>query len=331
MENHILEFSFLDTNESFKFKDGFSFIKNSRLLKVLKTENFNNDESNLVIKSLNDTKINEVFQLKINIKYIGYFLVNFPLKENAKEKYLPLIDEIKLLKDDTEEKGKQLLKIEKVILILNKYNPIYSVFIGREDTFLYLKECNKVNVTFPLLFPSIEEEVNVKVIEKPKKEVKEKKESKSKFKFDFKKLIQPILNIEGPFFTLDFLFDLVFSFFLTFALYATCAFFYKSDLKGLLFLFQIFFYCFCLVYNLYLSKIKGKRKDQEGIVFIIYAYILLGVGLGNLGSFFFVEYALKMNDVPLLALPIILSFVICASALPLLKVIYNYIKKRKLN
>ena len=237
------------------------------------------------------------------------------------------------MKDDSYlEKDNQLLKIEKVILILNKYKPIYSIFIGREDTFLYLKECNKVEPSFPFLFPSINEEVSVKVVEKPKKEVK-KKETNSLSKFSFKKLFSFILklDIEGPFFTLDFLFDLVFSFFLTFALYSTCAFFYKDDLKGLLFLFQIFFYLICLIYNLYLSKYKGKRKEQKGATIIAYCYILLGVAIANLASFYFVGYALKMSDVPLLALPIILSFVICASALPLLKVIYNYIKKRKLN
>ena len=310
----------METNEFFEFKIGFSFLKSKKLYNALKTENFNNTESTLVIKSLNDTKINEVFQLKINIKHIGYFLVNLPLEENAKEKYLPLIEEIKLLKDESDDKDKQLLKIEKVILILNKYNPIYSIFIGREDTFLYLKECNKVEPSFPLLFPQIEEEVTVKVVEKPTKENK-------KFKFDLKFLSNLKINIDPPFFSLDFLFHLLFSLFLSFSLYVSIAFFYQGDLKGLFFIAQFIFYGFCLVYNLYSSKYKGKRKNQKGEDIIIYSYIFLGTSIGCLVSVLFTNFALKMEDVPFLIAPILISFVLCLGALPLLKLIMKYIKK----
>ena len=137
MEKGNIVFSFLDTKDTFEFSNGFSYVSNKRLLQTIKSENFKNYESSLVIKSLNDTKINEVTQLKISIHYIGYFLVNFPFEENAKEKYAPIVNEIKLLKDESEDKDSQLLKIEKVLNILNKYNPIYSVFIGKNDVFEY--------------------------------------------------------------------------------------------------------------------------------------------------------------------------------------------------
>ena len=133
MNNQQLIFSFSDTNESFGYGNGFSFIKNRKLFNALKIELSTNVDSSVVIKSLDNLKISDVFQLKINIKKIGYFLVNFPLEENADQKYLPLIEEIKTLKDEYEEKDKQLLKIEQVILILNKYQPIYSIFIGKKD------------------------------------------------------------------------------------------------------------------------------------------------------------------------------------------------------
>ena len=100
-------------------------------------------------------------------------------------------------------------------------------------------------------------------------------------------------------------------------------------MKGFIFLVQIFFYGFCLVYSLFLSKFKEKRIEHRGEDTIIYSYIFLGTALGNLISFFIVRYALKMSDVPILALPVILSFVICLSAFPLLKLTYNLVKKRK--
>lgn len=321
MKNSSLIFSFSDSNKTFEFNDGFSFVKNRRLFDTLKLENYKNSDSLLVFKSLNNVKISDTFQIKINIKQIGYFLVNFLCEENSKNEYLSLIKEIESLKDDAVLEEMQLLKIEKVILILNKYHPIYSIFIGREDTFLYLKECNKVVPSFPLLFPQIVEEVEVEVVEKRVQENK-------KLNFNWLRKLSFLTNIEKPFFTLDFLFDLVFSFFLTFALYSTCAFFYKDDLKGLLFLFQIFFYLICLIYNLYLSKYKGKRKEQKGATIIAYCYILLGVAIANLASFYFVGYALKMSDVPLLALPIILSFVLCLASLPILTLVLKLIKKR---
>lgn len=323
MKNQNVIFSFLDTKQSFEFKNGFSFINNKKLFDVLKTENFRNTESSLVIKSLDNLKISEVFQIKINIKQIGYFLVNLPFEENAKDKYTPLIKEIECLKDnDSFENEKQLLKIEKVIVILNKYYPIFSIFVGRDDTFNYLKECNKVTPKFPLLFPQIVEDLSVKVIEK-----NEKTSNKTNFKF-FEK-VSVIFDIEKPFFKTDFLFDLLFALFISFSLYTTFAFFHNADMKGFIFLVQIFFYGFCLVYSLFLSKFKEKRIEHRGEETIIYSYIFLGSALGNLISFFIVRYALKMSDVPILALPIILSFVICLSALPLLKLTYNLVKKRK--
>lgn len=323
MENQNIIFSFLNSNESFEFQSGFSFVKNEKLLNILKNENFRNEESSLVIKSLNDTKINEVFQIKIDIKYIGYFLVNFPQNENAKEKYFPLIHEIECLKDDCyEEKETQLLKIEKVISILNKFNPIYSIFIGRKDTFHYLKECYKVEPLFPLLFPEIVEEVRVEVVENDTK-------GPNRFFLFLKKVINAF-DIEKPIFTLDYLFDLLFSLFVAFSFYTAVAFFYKNDLKGLIFVAQILFYSFCLGYSLFLFKYKDKRRERKGEDIIISTYILVGVSLGNFISYIVTAYLLNMADIPLLVAPLILSFVVCLAILPLIKLIYNLIQKKKL-
>lgn len=325
MKKQNLMFSFLDNNETFEFENGFSFIRNERLFNSLKCENYKIDDSLLIVKSFGNTKANEFFQLKINIKYIGYFLVNFPFKENAKEKYRPLIEEIESLKEDTyEEKDKQLLKIERVILILNKYKPVFSLFIGRGDTFAYLKECSKTTPLFPLLFPEITEKITVKIVEKEKKEKKN-----SKFGYYLKK-INDFFDIEKPIFTLDYLFDLLFSLFTSFSFYTAVAFFYKDDLKGLIFVAQILFYGFCLGYSLYLFKYKDKRRERKGEDILITTYILVGVALGNFISYVVTTFLLNMADIPLLIVPFILSFVICLSVLPLLKLIYNLIQKKKL-
>ena len=323
MENQGIIFSFLGSDELFEFQNGFSFVKNEKILNILRNENFKNEESSLIIKSLNNIKINEVFQLKINIKHVGYFLVNFPLEENVKEKYLALIKEIECLKEPAiDEKEKQLLKIERIIFILNKFNPIYSIFIGKEDTFSYLKECNKVEPLFPLLFPQVEEEINIEVVER-----KTKKKRKSSFKI---KDILKVFDIEKPFFKTDYLFDLLFSLFIAFSFYTAVAFFYKDDLKGLIFVAQILFYGFCVGYSLFLFKYKDKREEHKGEDIIISTYILVGTALGNFISYVVTTYLLKMEGIPLLIIPLIFSFVICLSILPLLKLIYNLIQKKKL-
>ena len=323
MEKNSLIFEFADSHETFEFQKGFSYVENDKLSDTLRCEYYKNFDSTLVIKNLNNIKINDVFQIKINIKYIGYFLVNFLFEKDAKEKYHPLIEEIELLKEtEHEEKDKQLLKIEKVIAILNKYNPIYSIFIGKGDVFSYLKECNKVAPLFPLLFPKIVEKVSVEIVKK----------RKEKKKFDSKLLlkIKSFFDIEKPFFKTDYLFDLLFSFFTSFSSYTAVAFFYKDDLKGLIFVAQILFYSFCLFYSLYLFKYKDKREKHKGEDIIISTYILVGVALGNFISYVVTTFLLNMTDIPLLIVPFILSFVICLSVLPLLKLIYNLIQKKKL-
>ena len=323
MENQSVIFSFIGTNELFEFQNGFSFVKNEKLLNVLRKELFKNEDSSLIIKSLNNTRIDEVFQIKINIKYVGYFLANFPYLENAKEKYLPLIKEIESLKkDELENKDSQLLKIEKVIGILNKFGPIYVVFIGKKDTFVYLKECNKIEPSFPLLYPQPNEEISVEVIEQQSVE-------KNKASFYFKKIIAAF-DIEKPFFKTDYLFDLLFSLFIAFCFYTAVAFFYKDDLKGLIFVAQILFYGFCLGYSLYLFKYKDKRKEHKGEDIIVSTYILVGTALGNFISYVVTTYLLKMEGIPLLIIPLVFSFVICLGILPLLKLIYNLIQKKKL-
>lgn len=324
MKKQNLVFSFLDNNESFEFCDGFSFVHDERLLDALKHKNYKKEEFSLVIKSFDNKRIDELFQLEISIKNIGYFLVNFPSDENAKDKYSSLFEEIETLKDDTYDKGKQLLKIEKVILILNKYNPIFSIFVGKNDTFAYLKECSKTIPLFPLLFPEIVEKVSIRVVEKTNKEKNNSNIG------DCLKKIGKVFDIEKPIFTIDFLFDLLFSLFISFSFYTAVAFFYKDDLKGLIFVAQILFYGFCLGYSLYLFKYKDKRKEHKGEDIIISTYILVGTALGNFISYVVTTYLLKMEGIPLLIIPLVFSFVICLGILPLLKLIYNLIQKKKL-
>ena len=90
MNNDLISFSFLDSDKTFEFKRGFSFVENKRLLDVLKSENYNNEESNAFIKTAEAIRISDVFQIKIVIKHIGYFLVNSLPEVNPKEKYSPL-------------------------------------------------------------------------------------------------------------------------------------------------------------------------------------------------------------------------------------------------
>ena len=205
---------------------------------------------------------------------------------------------------------------------MNQYKPLYSIFIGKEDTFSYLKECNKVEPVFPLLFPKIVEELSVEIVEKTKE--------KKKHDFKFLSKISSFFEIEKPFFKTDYLFDLLFSLFIAFSFYTAVAFFYKDDLKGLIFVAQILFYGFCLGYSLFLFKYKDKREEHKGEDIIIYTYILVGTALGNFISYVVTTYLLKMEDIPLLIIPLIFSFVICLSILPLLKLIYNLIQKKKL-
>ena len=170
--------------------------------------------------------------------------------------------------------------------------------------------------------PRIDEEISLKIVEKRKK-------ARNKCGFNFFKKISSLFYYEKPFFTSDLFFNLLFSLFISFSLYTGSSFLYKDDLKGLIFIGQFLFYGFCLGYSLFLSKRKEKKELRKGENIILIAYLLVGISLGNLVGCVVATYLFNFDDIPLLIVPLLLSFAICICILPLLNLVCKAIEKRK--
>ena len=99
------------------------------LSKELGTENIKNEDSELILKSLSDTQISDVIQIKINLTSVGTFLVNFDKNSFTDDSRKSLSDELSSLKNKEEPTEKtQFDKAKRILEIVNKYKPEYVTF-----------------------------------------------------------------------------------------------------------------------------------------------------------------------------------------------------------
>ena len=77
MKKKTLVFKFTDSNKEYLFEDKVFVIEDKTLIENLEKPSIKNSESKLVIKSLNDSHVSDVIQIKVNMSETGYFLVNF--------------------------------------------------------------------------------------------------------------------------------------------------------------------------------------------------------------------------------------------------------------
>ena len=81
MEKQLLVLRYKDEETEFSFEDKVTFIQDKRLIADLSKPNIKNQDSSLLIKSLEDTHISDVLQIKVNI--LEYQLLLFICKVDS--------------------------------------------------------------------------------------------------------------------------------------------------------------------------------------------------------------------------------------------------------
>lgn len=152
MKNKPLILKFSDSEKEYSFEDKLFTIEDKDLIKNLEKTSIKNSESKLVIKSLDNTHISDVIQIKVNMSETGYFLVNF-VKDTLNEgKRTSLLDEIRTLKSDAvQTNSTQLSKAKSLCEILNKYEPIYVSFVNNGEFHVDTNKLASEALNFPLL------------------------------------------------------------------------------------------------------------------------------------------------------------------------------------
>lgn len=136
-----------------------NIVEDLALSKELGTENIKNEDSTLIIKSMSDTQIADVIQIKINLTAVGTLLVNFnkeALKEDERKIIFEALSNLKNKEEPTQKT--QTEKFSKILTIINKYKPEYITFLNKGNIKIDVKEVAKTTKwSFPLLVLTIPE------------------------------------------------------------------------------------------------------------------------------------------------------------------------------
>ena len=152
MENQELILKYKDEEQEFAFTNKVNFVEDKKLVQNLSRPNIKNQDSSLIIKSLNDTHISDVIQLKINVGETGSFLASFSKDSLDDETRTKLLEEIgKLKSSDEPTLESQSQKIKELLGILNNFSPIYVTFSNTGDIKLELYKVVDFEMAFPLL------------------------------------------------------------------------------------------------------------------------------------------------------------------------------------
>lgn len=273
--------------KEYSFEEPINQLDDQKLIKILKRENYRNDDSGLFVQSLADTSVSELFQIKVNVSDVGTFLINFKKDELNDDAKKSLIDDISKLKTKGDlSKEEQLEKIKNLLIILNKVKPIFITFSNNENTKISLDDfhliAEKINLDFYVLLltkPSV-----IKIKEIVDTSSKGKKTTKTVEIISFKDHME------------DYIFFGVFSFILSFSFILGLLMSFNNNLICI-FLFVItglFFGIYSYAISEYISDFKKWSFDLQKIKFpllLSISGIALGIGLGFLIGFFVIKPA----------------------------------------
>ena len=176
MENQELILKYKDEEREFAFTNKVNFVEDKKLVQNLSRPNIKNQDSSLIIKSLNDTHISDVIQLKINVGETGSFLASFSKDSLDDETRTKLLEEIgKLKSSDEPTLESQSQKIKELLGILNDFSPIYVAFSNTGDIKLELDKVVDFEMAFPLLILKQPEKKFIFKIGKQKEKTEEEK------------------------------------------------------------------------------------------------------------------------------------------------------------
>ena len=288
MEKQIFVLKFKDQDNIFSFEDKVSFVEDKKLIENLSRPNIKNQDSNLVINSLNDLHISDVIQIKVNVSDTGHFLVSFNKETFDDEKRKLVLEEIgKLKNDDSPTIESQTKKIQELLGILNNFEPIYATFSNSGDIKIELSKLNEVELKFPLLVLAQQVKKHmVKFGTKKEKETPEKKERQNKEKP--KHEYQPF-----PLFDIDYVFVLIFSLLGSFAIIASVfELMNKEGIAAFLIILSVVF-VITLIVAVHSTLYKKCEIRNPFLWLYLAIYIVVGIAAGLVASYFICKGVLK--------------------------------------
>ena len=283
MEKQLLVLRYKDEETEFSFEDKVTFIQDKRLIADLSKPNIKNQDSSLLIKSLEDTHISDVLQIKVNIPETGYFLTSFNKANLTEEQRNHLLNDIGTIKgNETPTLETQILKIKYLIYVLNKYQPIYAAFINKGDIQIELKTLESFKVEFPLL-----------VLEQPlKKETAKIGKPKAK-KDQAEENAEPAKYEPFAIFDVDYIFALIFSLLGAFAI--TSSIFELMNKEGiaafLIVLAAVF--AITLVIAIHSTLYKRGKVRNPWLRYYLGIFVLVGIVIGIIAGYYICKNVLK--------------------------------------
>ena len=283
MEKQLLVLRYKDEETEFSFEDKVTFIQDKRLIADLSKPNIKNQDSSLLIKSLEDTHISDVLQIKVNIPETGYFLTSFNKANLTEEQRNHLLNDIGTIKgNETPTLETQILKIKYLIYVLNKYQPIYAAFINKGDIQIELKTLESFKVEFPLL-----------VLEQPlKKEAAKIGKPKAK-KDQAEENAEPAKYEAFAIFDVDYIFALIFSLLGAFAI--TSSIFELMNKEGiaafLIVLAAVF--AITLVIAIHSTLYKRGKVRNPWLRYYLGIFVLVGIVIGIIAGYYICKNVLK--------------------------------------
>ena len=333
MENGNLILKFKDQEQEYSFENKVNIIEDKKLLQNLSRPNIKNQDSSLVIKSLNDTHISDVIQIKINVAETGSFLASFNKELLTDELRTNLLEQIgKLKNSDAPSKENSLKKVQDLLGILNSFAPIYATFSNTGDIKIENEELSNIELSFPLLVLNQPERKmifkigkqnkdNPEPAEKPKTEKKEKEH----------KEYSPF-----PLFDSDYFFVLFFAFLGAFAI--TASVFELMNKEGIAAFLIILSVALTITLVIAITSIIYKKGELKNpwLRYYLGIFVLVGIILGVVGSFFICKFVLKTkienfnyNKMILISSLISAALLLSLSLSRLVNIIFKKIRENK--
>ena len=301
MENEPLILKFKDEEKEFSFENKIELVEDKKLIQNLSKPNIKNQDSSLLIKSLNDTHISDVIEIKINVAETGFVLVSFAKESLNDEARTTLLQNIEKLKNEGQpNKEISIKKMKDLLGILVEFAPIYATFSNTGDIKIEQEEFGEINLNFPFLILAQPKRKMVFKVEKKVKEPKlpkQQKEAPNKEKTGKpQKVKEPKVKKVYPSFPLfdsDYMFVAFFSLLGSFSI--TASVFELMNKKGVATFLIILSVILALTLLVAVTSIIYKKGELRNPLLRYYlgAYVILGIVLGIVSSFFVCKGFLK--------------------------------------
>ena len=299
MENRKLVLKFKEQEQEYSFENKVSLVEDKKLIQNLSRPNIKNQDSSLIIKSLNDTHIADVIQIKINVAETGSFLVSFAKDTLNEESRTKLLEDIgKLKNSDAPSRDVSLKKIKELLAILNNFAPIYASFSNTGEIKIETSDFNDTELKFALLVLAQPQRKMIFKIsktkeEKPKEEkpkIKKEKEAKPvKIKKEKeRKEYKPFALFDS-----DYFFVLFFAFLGAFSI--TASVFELMNKENIAIFLIILAAILTITLVIAVTSVIYKKGELRNpwLRYYLGIYVLVGLIIGVVSSFFVCKGLLK--------------------------------------